>query len=258
MRLAKKISVLLVAMFMGTSMCSIAHAEGELKGKTLTAIVYPVGAPLAFLTDDLERPEGIDIDIILELQKRLGFKLKENRIFPDALLDGLNRVESGKADIMGGGISYTVARTEKFDFSPIYYESSLALLYSKRHNPDIKTLIDIKGKNIGVQKGSVSERYAAMFKANPIYFDNVVLAYFQVAIGKMDGVIFDRPETADFARVMHSLDLAITDDQFGDDECQLAFVLAKDSPYREIIAYTMEQMFMDGTIDSIKAKWYAR
>lgn len=258
MRLVNKIGALSIALFLSLSCSSNALADGELKGKTLTVIVNPVGAPLAFLTDDLEHPQGIDIDIVLELQRRLGFKLTENRIFPDALLEGMERVRTGKADIMGGGISYTVARTEKFDFTPIYYESSLALLYSKRHNSDIKNLTDIKGKTIGVQMGSTSERYAKLFKANPVPFNNVILAYFQVAMGKMDGIIFDRPELADFARMMPSLDLAITEDTFGAEDCQFALLLTKDSPYREIFAYTMEQMFMDGTIDSIKAKWNAQ
>lgn len=258
MRVVKRIGVLLSALMLGLGLSTNVLAEGELKGKTLTAVINPVGAPLAFLTDDLEHPQGIDVDIILELQKRLGFKLTENRIFPEAFTDGMERVRTGKADIMGGGVSYTVARTEKFDFSPIYYESSLALLYSKKYNPDIKTLIDIKGKTIGVQMGSTSEHYANMFHATPVIFNNVMLAYFQVARGKMDGIIFDRPEVADFARVMPGLDLAITNDTFGADDCQFALLLAKDSPYREIIAYTMEQMFMDGTIDSIKNKWRAK
>lgn len=258
MRVVKRIGVLLSALMLGLGLSTNVLAAGELKGKTLTAVINPVGAPLAFLTDDLEHPQGIDVDIILELQKRLGFKLTENRIFPEAFTDGMERVRTGKADIMGGGVSYTVARTEKFDFSPIYYESSLALLYSKKYNPDIKTLIDIKGKTIGVQMGSTSEHYANMFHATPVIFNNVMLAYFQVARGKMDGIIFDRPEVADFARVMPALDLAITNDTFGADDCQFALLLTKDSPYREIIAYTMEQMFMDGTIDSIKNKWRAK
>ena len=258
MRLAKKIGSLIVALTMGFGFTTNAFALGELKGETITAIVNPVGPPFAFVVDNVSMPQGIDVDLILELQRRLGFKLKEDRIYLDALGDGMQRVYDGRADIMGGGISYTVARTSDYDFSPIYYESSLALLYSTRHNPDITSVKDIKGKTIGMQQGATSAHYADRYGAKTVLFNNVILAYFQVAMGRMDGIIFDRPEVADFARVMPSLELSVTDDVFGSDECQFALLLTKDSKNRKAIALTMEEMFMDGTIDAIKAKWHAQ
>ncbi|MDO4675590.1 MAG: hypothetical protein Q4A68_03290 [Anaerobiospirillum succiniciproducens] len=60
---------------------SAAQADGELEHVTLTVLVNPLGAPQAFLKDDFQRPYGIDVDVIYELQRRLGFKLTENRIF---------------------------------------------------------------------------------------------------------------------------------------------------------------------------------
>lgn len=258
MRLAKKMGALIVALVCSFGCCTNTFALGELKGTTITALVNPVGPPFAFITDDVEHPQGIDVDMILELQRRLGFKLKEDRIFLDSFPEAMERVRTGRADILGGGVSYTVERTQEFDFTPIYYESSLALLYSTTHNPNIDSLKDIKGKTIGVQQGSTSAGYAERYGANTVLFNNVILAYFQVAMGRMDGIIFDRPEVADFARVMPSLSLSVTDDVFGTDECQFSLALTKNSKYRKIFAKTMEEMFMDGTIDAIKAKWHAQ
>ena len=258
MYLAKKLGAIAAALTLGLSMSSGALAAGELKGKTLTAFVNPSGPPMAFLTNDLFHPQGIDVDIILELQKRLGFELTEDRIYPIAHVEGMRRIKDKKADILGGGISYTVARTKNYDFSPIYFESSLALMYSTKVNPGLKTLADLKGKNVGVQRNSTAESFASASGAKIHYFESNILASFFVAMGRYDAIIYDRPPLADFATVMDELNLDLTDDVFGQDACQYALMLQKDSPYRALIAKTMEEMFMDGTIDKIKSRWVTR
>ena len=232
------------------------YALGELENVTLTVYVNPVGAPQAFLKDDLARPLGIDVDIIYELQRRLLFNLKENRIFPLSHTEGFKRLKSGQADIVIGGISYTFERSSIYDFTPIFYSSSLAVLYNPKRNPDVHSEKDIRGKRIGVEHGTVAAEFAEQYGANLVYFTNNILASFQVSSGELDGLIYDRPPIADLAHSIPSANLSVTDNYFGDDACQYAFALAKNSPYTEVIANTMEQMMMDGTIDAIMRKWH--
>lgn len=245
------------AVFLSALFSAPSFAFGELENVTLTVYVYPVGAPQAFLETDLTRPQGIDIDVIHELQRRLRFNLKENRIFPIARDAGFARLKNGTADMVGGGISYTVSRAQLYDFSPVFYSSSLAVVYSSRYNKNIRNVADLKGKKIGVERGSTSESMAEKFGATPVYFTNNLMALFQVANGDLDGIIYDRPPVNDFAVSVPSAELALTDDKFGEEECLYAFALAKASPYTEIISNTIEEMLMDGTIDRILEKWGA-
>lgn len=75
-----------------------AHADDELKGKTLTVFIDPFSAPSAFFTDQIREPVGMDVDVIYELKKRLGFELTDNRILPLPLGDAIDSIKSGKAD----------------------------------------------------------------------------------------------------------------------------------------------------------------
>lgn len=72
---------------------SISFAQDELRGKTLFVTVDPTTPPFATLDDDYRTPIGLDVDIIMELKNRLGFSLKENRIFPLMGVDQFERVK---------------------------------------------------------------------------------------------------------------------------------------------------------------------
>lgn len=234
---------------------SVSYALGELDNVTLTVYMNTAGAPQAFIEEDVRRPQGIDVDIVYELQRRLMFNLKENRIFPIDRDSALARLKSGKADLVIGGISFTRERAKIFDFTNIIYSSSLGVLYSTAHNPEFRHLVDLKGKRIAIEGTSTSANYVERFGADVIHIDNHVLGYFMVSTGAIDGVIFDRPPLEDFARTVPSLHLAVIPDEFGADACQFAFVLAKDSPYADIITDTIEAMRDDGTLASILKKW---
>ena len=256
MYIVKKLGAVLIAAALGSCVFNQAAAENELKGQTLTALVVPSGAPMGYLSEDLLHTSGVDIDIIRELQRRLGFKLTEDRVIPQNFSEGMKRVLDGRADIISGGISLTPARAEQYGHTPVYLASSLTVLYSKTHNPDIKTISDIKGKTIGVQEGSPSEVYAEKLGARPVYFYSNVLANFMVATGKYDGMIFDRPPTADFARVMKTLNLDVTDEPFGQETCRFALLMPKNKSYNKLIHDTVQEMIDDGTIAAILKKWH--
>ena len=235
---------------------SSAQAAGELSNETLTAVIYPIGSPQAFLKDSMTHPYGIDVDVIYELQKRLGFKLKEDRIYALELRDGFRRVKAGRIDIFAGGISKTAERQKIFDFSPAYYASCLGLLYNPKRHPDVKDVGDMKGMKIGVSEGSTSAAYVQRMGGNPVPFSNPIMAFFQVYSGDLDGVFFDRPPLAGFVNDMHFAEFAVTPEgRIGRADSQYAIMLPKDSKYTEIISKTISEMIYDGTMDKILLKW---
>ena len=247
-------AVMAVGLLACSSLC---HALGELENVTLDVFVNPVGAPMGFIEDSVNRPQGIDVDIVYELQRRLLFTLRENRIFPLARDAAFQRLEHGTADLVVGGISYTKERAEKYDFTPIYFRSCLSVVYSKRHHPEIKSLDDLRGLKVGIKRHSTTEAYVKQVGAQSVPFDNNFNALFAVSDGRLDALIYDRPAMADFVRVMKTLDLAVTNDIFGEDVCQFAFAMPKNSRRAFLINETLEQMLKDGTVDAILKRWHA-
>ncbi len=243
------------AVLMGLMFSAPSQAMGELENVTLTVFVVPVGSPHAFLESDFTHPQGLDVDIIYELKRRLLFNLRDNRIFPLDRTSAFERLSKGEADLVGGGISYTMERSQIYDFTPIFLSSGLTVVYSQRNHPELKSLQDVKGLKIGVEHGSTSEDYAAKLGGTPSYVTNNILALFQVATGELDALIYDRPPMDDFVLTVPSIGLKTLDESFGQEACQFAMAMPKGSPYSKIISNTIEQMMIDGTIDALIKKW---
>lgn len=253
MRFKNQILASIVSIILSLGVTNSAQAAGELEHITLAVYINPAGAPQGFLQDNLLHPMGVDIDIVYELQRRLMFNLKENRVYPLPRVDGFARLKNGTADVLVGGISYTPERAHEYDFTPVFWESSLGVLYSNRKV--INSENELKGLRIGVEKGSTAEEYAAKLGATPVLFTNFTLACFQVAVGDLDGLIYDRPPLEDFARSVKSANLAVTEHPFGQEACLFSIALAKNSPYTKEFAKTIEIMKEDGTIEKILKKW---
>lgn len=235
-----------------------AQAAGELENVTLTVLVSPLGAPQAFLKDSITHPQGIDIDVIYEMQRRLGFKLKEDRIYAQEREDAFRRIRAGQADIFIGGISKTAERQKIYDFTPVYYASCLGLLYNPKRHPNVKGVEDMKGMRIGISEGSTSASYVQRMGGTPVGYRNTIMAYFQVYSGDLDGIFFDRPPLAGFVNDMKFEEFAVTPEgPVGREDSQYAMVLTKDSPYTDIISQTLTDIIHDGTMQRILEKWNA-
>ena len=211
---------------------------------------------MGFIEDDVSRPQGVDVDIVYELQRRLLFTLRDNRIFPLQRDIAFGRLENDTADLVIGSISYTKERAKKYDFTPIYYRSCLSVVYSTRHHPEIKSIHDLKGLKVGYERGSTATDFINETGGQGVPFENNIMALFQVADGQLDALIYDRPPMLDFVRTMKNLDLAVTNDVFGEAACEFAFAMPKDSRYGFLIKDTMNTMLQDGTIDAILEKWH--
>lgn len=233
-----------------------AEAASHLVNTTIKVALYPVGAPQGFIFEDLTKPQGFDIDVIYELQKRLGFRIAGNRILPMNLKEAFDSVKNGDADILIGGISYSEERSKFFDSTVVLFTSSLTIMYNSKENPGIKSLKDFKGKRIGVIPGSVYENFLTEIGAIPVRITNVIETYFQVFYGRLDGYIGDRPPLEDFVNAFHSDKLAILQEPFGEEYCKYVFILGKDSPYTEVISRELKRMIEDGTMGGLLKFWH--
>lgn len=98
---------------------------------------------------------GFDLDMAKYIANQLGYNLQiKNQDF-SGLIAALN---SKQVDFVMAGMVDTPAREKQVDFSKTYYESYQVVLTRKDSN--IKSVADLKGKNVGVQLGSTQATLA--------------------------------------------------------------------------------------------------
>ena len=97
---------------------------------------------------------GIDAEIAGEIAKKLNLELEIADIEFDSIVPG---VQSGKYDMGMAGMTVTPERKNSVNFSDSYATAIQKVIVTK--DSKIKSLDDIKGKNIGVQTSTTGDLY---------------------------------------------------------------------------------------------------
>ena len=134
---------------------------------------------------------GLDVDI----GNALCAELKARCVWVKQEWDGMiPALVSRKFDAIIASMSITEERTQKVDFSDRYYSSPLALI-AKTGSPLRPTLDSLKGKRIGVQRGTVSDNYATKFwdgkGVTVVRYAKQDEAYLDLGAGRMDAALAD-------------------------------------------------------------------
>lgn len=99
---------------------------------------------------------GFDMDLVREIGKRSGHEIQ----IVDMSFDGLiAAVQEGKVDAVIAAMQATDARKEKVDFTKPYHFVSDAFIANPKNDVPMKTAKDAAGKKIGVQTGTVQEKW---------------------------------------------------------------------------------------------------
>jgi polar amino acid transport system substrate-binding protein len=100
---------------------------------------------------------GFDIEIAKEIAKDLGVELEIKDMKFDGLLAAL---DTGNVDMVVAGMTPTEERKKQVDFSNVYYRAVQTILVRAEDKATYTTIESLKGKKVGVQKGSLQEKIA--------------------------------------------------------------------------------------------------
>jgi len=158
--------------------------------------VYLIATDTAFppfeYTNDDNEFVGIDVELITTIAQRQGFKIE---LQPVGFSAALASLESGQAHGLIAGMSVTEARKEKYDFSDTYFE--VYAVIGVKAGSDIKTLEDLRGKNVALKEGTTSADYAESIKDEygftVSYFDSSPVMYQDVELGNSAACFEDEP-----------------------------------------------------------------
>ena len=163
-----------------------------------TSADYP---PYEFhmLIDEEGELVGIDIDIAKVIASELGVQLE----IKDLIFSRIFKVlESGQIDMAIAGLSPTEERQKVASFSDVYYQAIQCVIIRKDNSERIKTIEDLRGKKVGVQKDSIQEDMAkgqiqgAEFDVRETIEELIII----LNKGLVDGIILEKPVGESYVR----------------------------------------------------------
>jgi arginine/ornithine transport system substrate-binding protein len=193
---------LLLVIALGSA-CALSFAQG----KDLKVAIDPTYEPFTFKTPD-GKPTGFDVDIASALCEQMKRKCVFVEQVWDSMVPGL---QARKYDAIVSSMSITEDRLKAIDFSDKYYNTPSRVVLKKDVN--YTGPASIKGKRLGVLKGSTQEKYAMgelkTVGVEVIPYEAQDQVYLDIRSGRLDGTVADfvevtggflsKPEGKDYA-----------------------------------------------------------
>lgn len=158
----------------------------------LKVAIDPTYEPFTYKTAD-GKPTGFDVDIA----NAICAEMKRNCVFVEQVWDSMiPGLQARKYDVVISSLSITDERKRVIDFSDRYYKTPSAIVVKKGTayaNP-----ASLKGKRIGVLKGSTQEKWA-MGELKPagvtvVPYEAQDQVYLDIKAGRLDGTVADKVE----------------------------------------------------------------
>lgn len=190
---------------------------------------------------------GFDIEIAKEIAKDLGVELEIKDMKFDGLLAAL---QAGNIDFVIAGMTPTEERKKSVDFSKVYYKVVQKIAINSESIGKINTIDDLKGKKIGVQKGSVQEKMALeTFKNSEIKsLSKIPDLIMELKTKKVDAVLIEEPVGASFAAKNSDVKLSSIELKYEDDGSAIAIKKGSEDVL-ESINKTLDRLMKDGSIE---------
>jgi arginine/ornithine transport system substrate-binding protein len=158
----------------------------------LKVAIDPTYEPFTFKTGD-GKPTGFDVDIANALCDQIKRKCEFVEQVWDSMIPGLN---AKKYDVIISSMSITDERLKEVDFTDKYYNTPSRIVLKK--GTKFTGPASIKGKKIGVLKGSTQEKYA-MGDLKPAgvvvnSYEAQDQVYLDIKSGRLDGTVADYME----------------------------------------------------------------
>ncbi|MBW2596103.1 MAG: basic amino acid ABC transporter substrate-binding protein [Deltaproteobacteria bacterium] len=138
---------------------------------------------------------GFDIDFLSAVAKEAGFKVKFKNTAWDGIFAG---IAAGKYDAIISSVTITEERKKVMSFSNPYINAGQVLIVPKTSNAVL--ISDLKGKKIGAQIGTTGGLEVKKAKGVELKsYDEIGLAFEDMAVGRLSGVVCDTPVAAQYA-----------------------------------------------------------
>jgi polar amino acid transport system substrate-binding protein len=134
-----------------------AQVPAAIKSKgTLTVASEAQYAPNEFIAPDGYTIIGMDADLLTALGEVMGLKVKLVNSNFETIIPGL---AAGRYDLGASSFTDTKEREKTVDFVD-YFKAGISFYAKSSANPGVKTVADLCGKTVAVEKGTVEQEEA--------------------------------------------------------------------------------------------------
>lgn len=174
----------------------MAVALATLAGSTLAADLR-VGTNPAYEPFEYKTASGEIVGFDIDIANALCEQLKRKCVFVESEFDSvIPGLQARKFDVIVSSISITPERQRVVDFTKRYYKTPSAIVVKK--GTSYIGPASLKGKRIGVLKGSTQEKWA-MGELKPVGativpYEAQDQVYLDIKSGRLDGTVADKVE----------------------------------------------------------------
>lgn len=221
--------------------------------KTLKPGTLVVGVDSPYPPFEMGRPpdyDGFEVDLMNEIASRLGLETE----YKDTPFDTIFRdLAQKKFDAAIAGSTILPERENVVDFGNPWFLTEQSLLV--REGSDIRTIDDLDGTTVGVQKGTTGEDYVQE-NANPDdlrSYPEIDDAFNALVAGQVDAVMFDLSGTEEAAATLDGLEVA---ESYNTGEYLAPSYAEDNDALREAANDAFEEMKTDGTLDAAYKEYF--
>ncbi|GAW66580.1 amino acid ABC transporter substrate-binding protein [Geoanaerobacter pelophilus] len=162
--------------------------------KTVTVATDATWPPMEFV-DANKKIVGFDIDFMNAVAKEAGFQAAFKNTAWDGIFAG---IAAGQYDAIISSVTITDERKAKFDFTVPYISIGQILVVPKAERGT--KIVDLKGKKLGAQIGTTGAMEIKKVAGVELKtYDEVGLAFEDMAAGRISGVVCDQPTAVTYA-----------------------------------------------------------
>ncbi len=183
---------------------TLAATAALLATLSLTAFAAPKSIKVATdatwppmeMVDANKQIVGYDMDFLKAVAKEAGVAVEIKNTAWDGIFAGL---DSGQYDAIISSVTITKERQAKYDFTEPYTSIGQILVVPKT-DKSAKVIADLKGKKVGAQIGTTGAMEIKKVAGVELKtYDEIGLAFEDMAAGRISGVVCDEPVAAHFA-----------------------------------------------------------
>ncbi|GFO63559.1 basic amino acid ABC transporter substrate-binding protein [Geomonas paludis] len=162
--------------------------------KAITVASDATWPPMEFV-DANKKIVGFDIDFMTAVAKEAGLQVTFKNTAWDGIFAG---VEAGQYDAIISSVTITPERQAKYDFTNPYVQIGQILVVPKAEKGT--KIADLKGKKVGAQIGTTGAMEVKKVAGVELKtYDEVGLAFEDMAAGRIAGVVCDEPTAITYA-----------------------------------------------------------
>lgn len=221
-------------------------------------------APIEFFKEGTQQTQGVDYDLAQALGQQLGVKMT---FIDDTDFAGIiGALQSGRFDIIMSAMSDTAERRGKGVEFIDYFSAGSSILVQKGNPKGIKTLNDLCGQTVAVQKGTIQDtdiltpqepKCRASGKAvSVLRFEKDTDALLQVKNGRAVANVEDFPVAAYNAQTSGGgSDFEAVPGQVGAVSPYGIAVPKASTQLRDALQAALKAIIANGSYDQILARW---